>query len=189
VDSLSASETEKPYLQGLMIRLRQTPTLLINEATLWARAIYPLLVLAERNPIQVWSQVPLQAQYAGFELDGIADGVLGKVVADRLKYPYLVIVETKQGVAGQNPLFQLYAQLLAAAHLNWEQDHLLPQEIFGCYTVADVWTFVRAEISGIDTDMPTLRVEYSREYGEKYEAETILKILKKIVSKHITAPA
>jgi hypothetical protein len=189
VDSLSVSETEKFYLQGLIARLRQTSTLLINEATLWARAIYPLLVLAEQNPIQVWAQVPLQAHYAKFELEGIADGVLGRSVFGRLKSPYLVVVETKKGVDSQNPVCQLYAQLLAAAHLNWEQDHRLPQEIFGCYTIADCWTFVKAQVTDIDAETPTLRIEGSREYGEKYEAETIFKILKNIVSKHLQVTA
>ncbi len=185
IDSLPVTNTETQSLQELTARLRKTPTLLVNEATLWARVIYPLLVLAEQDSIQVWSQVPLQAQYAKFELEGIADGVFGKMVIGRVKSPYLVLVETKRGVEGQNPVVQLYAELLAAAHLNWEQDHRVPQEIFGCYTVADIWTFVRAEVSEIDTDLPTLRIEPSREYTEKTEAETIFKILKKIVSKHV----
>jgi hypothetical protein len=63
-----------------------------------------------------------------------------------MESPYIVVVETKRGIDNQNPLFQLYGQLLAAAHLNWEnenQEHS-PQEIFGCYTIADSWTFVRA---------------------------------------------
>ncbi len=187
-DSLPVTNSETQSLQELTARLRKTPTLLVNEATLWARVIYPLLVLAEQDPIQVWSQVPLQAQYAKFELEGIADGVFGKIALGRVKSPYLVMVETKRGVEGQNPVVQLYAELLAAAHLNWEQDHCLPQEIFGCYTVADIWTFVRAEVSEIDTDLPTLRVKHSQEYGEKYEAETIFKILKNIVSKQVATP-
>jgi hypothetical protein len=45
---------------------------------------------------------------------------------------------------------------------------------------------MRAEVEGIDADIPTLRIECSREYGEKYEAETILNILKKIVAKYVT---
>jgi len=51
--------------------------------------------------------------------------------------------------------------LLAAAHLNWENDSREPQEIFGCYTVADNWSFVRAEITGLTADKPTLRIEFS----------------------------
>jgi hypothetical protein len=185
VDSLPLNDIEHQSLQGLMAGLRKMPTLLMNEATVWSKAIYPLLSLAAQKSIQTWMQVPLYAQYAKFELEGIADSVLGKVVAGRVKYPYLVIVETKRGVESKNPVFQLYAQLLAAARLNWEHDHLSPQEIFGCYTIADIWTLVRGQVEDIDTDVPTLRVEYSREYMEKTEADTIFKILKNIVSKHI----
>ncbi len=185
-DSLLLDKEERRYLRGLKLQLLKTSTLLVNEATIWSAAIYPLLSLAtQKSSLGVLAQVPLQAHYVKFDLEGIADGVLGKVVASRVKSPYLVIVETKRGIDGQNPVFQLYAQLLAAAHLNWEQDHHSLQEIFGCYTVADVWTFVRAEVSGIDTDLPTLQVEYSREYMEKIEAFTIFKILKNIVSKHL----
>jgi hypothetical protein len=185
VDSFPVAEIDQQYLQAIKLRLLKMPTHLVNEATVWSMAIYPLLLLVAYKSIQTWAQVPLQAQYAKFELEGIADGVLGKVVAGRLKFPYLVMVETKKGVEGKNPVFQLYAQLLAAARLNWEHDHQSPQEIFGCYTIADSWTLVRAEVEGIDTDLPTLRIEYSREYTEKTEAETIFKILKNIVAKHV----
>ncbi len=188
VDSFIVTDAERQLLQGIMSHLFKISTHLVNEATVWARAIYPLLMLAEQESIQAWAQVSLKAHYTHFELEGIADGVLGKCVLGRLKSPYLVVVETKKGVENQNPVFQLYAQLLAAAHLNWEQDHLSPQEIFGCYTIADCWTFVKAQVTDIDADIPTLRIEGSREYGEKYEAETIFKILKNIVSKHVATP-
>ena len=75
--------------------------------------------------------------------------------------------------------------MLAAAHLNWEKDALPLQEIFGCYTIADTWNFVRAEVEGIEADVPTLRLEFSREYSEKLEIETIFKIVRAIVGKHI----
>lgn len=127
--------------------------------------------------------MPLSAMYSQFEVDGIADGVMGYSVAGRLEMPYLVVVETKRGVENQNPIFQLYAQLLAAARLNWEGDHVPVQEVFGCYTIADSWTFVRAEVSEIESDRPTLKVESSQEYSQKSDAETILKVLKSIVAK------
>jgi hypothetical protein len=91
-------------------------------------------------------------------------------------------------VESQDPVPQLYGQLLAAAHINWEQEKKRCQEVFGCYTIADSWTFLRAEVTDIETDLPTLRVEYSREYTEKTEAETILKILKFIVAKYLQPP-
>ena len=84
--------------------------------------------------------MPLSAVYNQFEVDGIANGVMGYSVAGWLEMPYLVVVETKRGVENQNPIFQLYAQLLVAARLNWEDDSLQDskaerapmQEIFGC---------------------------------------------------------
>jgi hypothetical protein len=79
----------------------------------------------------------------------------------------------------------LYAQLLAAARLNWEGDEVPVQEVFGCYTIADSWTFVRAEVSEIESDRPTLKVESSQEYSEKSDATTILKVLKSIVAKRM----
>ncbi|MCY7320294.1 MAG: hypothetical protein LH660_00425 [Phormidesmis sp. CAN_BIN36] len=57
-------------------------------------------------------------------------------------------------------------------------------EIFGCYTIADTWKFLRAEIENIDTEQPTMSLEYSREYVEKLETETIFKILKTIVARY-----
>ena len=75
--------------------------------------------------------------------------------------------------------------------LNWEGDSLqdskaerVPvQEVFGCYAIADSWTFVRAEVSEIESDRPTLKVESSQEYSEKSDGSTILKVLKSIVAK------
>lgn len=184
-DNLPLNQTEQQRLQYLKEDLFKHKLLWFNEATLWSLAIYPLLLLAEHDDIQAWAEVSLHAQYSQFEIDGIADGVLGKTVTGSLETPYLVVVETKRGVEAQPPLFQLYGQLLAAAHLNWQNHPRSPQEIFGCYTVADIWTFVRAEVEGIETDMPTLRVEHSREYTEKNEADTILRILKGIVLQYV----
>lgn len=155
-DSISLNDQELRQLQDIRSHLWNEDTHLMNEATIWARGIYPLLLLAERGTIRAWVAVPLQARYRQFEVDGIADGVLGKVVVGRVEAPYLVIVETKKSVENQNSVFQLYGQLLAAAHLNWEQNNQPMQEIFGCYTIADVWKFVRAEVEDIDTDKPVM---------------------------------
>lgn len=181
------SEAETQQLNHLLSHLVNEKIHLFNEATIWARAIYPLLLLAERNNIQAWSGVPLQTRYPNFELEGVADGALGKTVAGRLEAPYLVILETKRGVEAQNPVFQLYGQLLAAARLNWERTPDEPQEIFGCYTIADSWTFVRAEVSALDAEKPTLRSETSKEYVEKVDARIILKLLKAIVDRYIAS--
>ena len=188
---IQLSDRERLQLEIIQSYLIHEKLHLLNEATLWARAIYPLLLIAEKTGIRAWSEVPLSAVYSQFEVDGIADGVMGYSVAGRLEMPYLVVVKTKRGVENQNPIFQLYAQFLAAARLNWEGDSLQDskaerapmQEIFGCYTIADSWTFVRAEVSEIESDRPTLKVESSQEYSEKSDAETILKVLKSIVAK------
>ncbi|NEO32420.1 MAG: hypothetical protein F6K36_18700 [Symploca sp. SIO3C6] len=185
VDSIPLDEREERQTQEITSRLLNYQTHLMNEATIWARGIYPLLVLAEQQDIQAWAEVSLKAQYPKFELEVIADGVLGKSATGFIESPFLVVVEAKKGVEAENPLFQLYGQILAAAHLNWENDNQEPQEIFGCYTIADSWTFLRGEVEGIDSELPTLRVEYSREYVEKLEAQTILRILKGVVAKHL----
>jgi len=181
-DSVSLSEREQSQLVEIKSHLLNYDTHLMNEATIWARAIYPLLLLAEQDNIQAWTEIPLKAQYVNFEVEGIADGTLGNCIAGFMEAPYLVVVEAKRGLEGENPLFQLYGQLLAAAHLNWENEGNEPQEIFGCYTIADVWKFLRVEVEGITSELPSMKVEYSREYLEKLEAETIFKILKKIVT-------
>jgi hypothetical protein len=188
VEAISLSETEQQELQQIKSRLLNHRTLLMNEATIWARGIYPLLLLAEQGNIEAWAGVPMRATYPQFEMEGIADGVLGKCVSGFIETPYLVVVEAKRGLEAQNPIYQLYGQLLVAAHLNWENDLTEPQEIFGCYTIADNWSFIRAEINGMSADRPTLRIESSMQYAEAYDAETIVKILKGIVSKRMRVP-
>lgn len=114
-----------------------------NEATLWARAIYPLLALAERGEIRAFSQVSLAATVGDVELRGDTDGVLARNVEEEAGQPYLVVVEAKRGVAATDPMGQLFGALICGARLS-EQDGQPASEIFGCYTIADVWTFLRA---------------------------------------------
>lgn len=99
---------EQQQLQVIMGRLLNFQLNLMNEVTIWSRAIYPLLLLAESYPIQAWAQVLLRATYPGFELEGLADGVLGSALAGRLDTPDLIVVEAKRGLEAQNPQFQLY---------------------------------------------------------------------------------
>jgi hypothetical protein len=176
------TEIQHQRLQYLQTDLLKCQVQLLNEATVWSRAIYPLLLLTERRGIQAWSGVPLKASYSQFEVDSIADGVVGHGVSGGIEAPFLVVVEAKKGIEAQNPLFQLYGQLLAAAHLNWQKRGQDPQEIFGCYTIADCWTFLRGEVRGLASDKPTLYLECSREYMEKLEAVKIFQILTQIVS-------
>jgi len=183
VENVPVVEDEKFHLRYITTQLHNYPAHVMNEATVWARAIYPLLRLAEQGDILATSEVTLSVQYSKFELNGIIDGILGKCIAGQLETPYLVVIEAKRGLEGKNPQPQLYGQLLAVAHLNWEDNGNETQEIFGCYTIADIWTFVRAEISEIDSDCPVAIFEHSREYDESTEIETILKILKSIVDR------
>lgn len=65
--------------------------------------------------------------------------------------------------------------------LNWQVQPQDPQVVFGCYAIADTWTFVRAQVSEMEAERPRLVVESSRDYVEKLEAVEILKTLKGIV--------
>ncbi|MFM6811912.1 MAG: hypothetical protein ACKPJ4_08215, partial [Dolichospermum sp.] len=175
VENVTLNESEQQQLYYLQSHLLNYSLHFMNEATIWARGIYPFLLLAEQGKIQAWSEVPLQAKYPNFELEGIADGVLAKTVSDSVEVPYLVVVEAKKGLENQSPLCQLYGQLLTVAHLNWEEDQQDLQEIYGCYTIADVWTFIRTEIEGINAEKPTMKIEFSREYSSKIEGQIILR--------------
>ena len=184
-DQTEISEREQRYIDDLQQALKSIQVHLLNEATLWCKAIYPLLQLAEEENLQVWAEIALSAQYGQFEMEGIADGVIGPTIAGRIQAPYFVMVETKRGIEGSDPVYQLYGELLAAAWMNSQIDGKDNQEIFGCYTIADAWTFVRGEVGNISSDRPTLTVEFSPEYTEKVEAPTILKILKGIIRRYL----
>ncbi|OQY58408.1 MAG: hypothetical protein B6245_12080 [Desulfobacteraceae bacterium 4572_88] len=187
-DQISLSDMEQVQVDCVVSRLINYETSLMNEATIWARGIYPLLALAEQGNIRAWAEVPLRAIYPHAELHGIVDGVLGRSAAGMIEAPFLVVVEAKRGLEAKNPRFQLYGEILAAARLNWEDDGQDRQEIFGCYTIGDSWTFIRTLVQNIETDCPDMTIEPSREYAEKIEAETILKILKFIVSSRANRP-
>jgi len=183
VSQVTLSATVQRQVADICDRIAHDRPQLMNEATVWARAIYPLLMLAEQDVVRAWAQVSLQATYPAFELYGVVDGALGKGLAGELEAPYLVVVEAKRGVDAKNPQYQLYGAMLAAARLNWELDGHDPQTIFGCYTVADVWTFVRGVVAMEgDGQKPSLYLESSQEYTSKLEAETIVKILKQIMT-------
>jgi hypothetical protein len=183
IDRVELTDREQQRLAEIEKILESDPVHLLNEVTIWSRAIYPLLQLSERGEIRVLAGVPIQASYSKFVLDGIADGVIGRSITGRIELPFLVMVEAKRGIEGQNPIAQLYGELLVAARLNWEGNALEEQEIFGCYTIADSWTFVRAIVSDLASDRPSLKTEFSREYSEKTSATQILKVLKLIIDR------
>ena len=180
---LAGTEQEQQRLNIIQSYLTDRHITLMNEATIWARAIYPLLLLAERDNVQVWSQVSLTAQYPRFKLEGIVDGVVGDCTSGTITTPYLVVVEAKRALESNNPQYQLYGEMLAAAWLNWRQEpNIQPQTIFGCYTISDTWTFVSGIVSGFETDYPMMTIESSPEYIQRFEAATIFQIVKFIVT-------
>lgn len=187
-DQIDLTEEEHAQIEAINNRLMRVKTSLLNEATLWARAIYPLLALAEQDNIQAWSQVYLYAQYPHFELQGIADGVLGSGIGGMVEVPYFIVVEAKRSIEAQDPRFALYGQLLAAAHMNWKHDQQPIQDLYGCYTIGDNWTFVKAQVTDIETDVPALMLELSREYVQRMESPTILKLLKHIIRSRFSSP-
>ncbi len=181
--ALTAEECR--WLEELKSKLRHRHLLVMNEATLWARAIYPMLMLAERGNVQAWSSVPLKAIYPMFTLEGDADGALAPAIGGRIQPPYLIVHEAKRGLHAPDPLYQLCGEMLAAARLNWEKNPNPEQEIFGCYTVNDSWVFVRGVVSDIETDKPTFTLEFSPDYNGILDAEQIVQLLKFIVAKHL----
>ena len=107
------------------------------------------------------------------------------LLAAEIEPPYLVVHEAKRGVNPPNPQFQLYGEMLAAAWLNWKKDTNVEQTIFGCYTITDDWTFVRGVVQEIETEKPTLNIEFSPRYNGVFEAERIVQILKFITTKQV----
>jgi hypothetical protein len=180
-DQIRLSEEEKQLLAYIVKHLLPYETTLMNEATIWGRAIYPLLMMAERDELQAWAEVSLETEFPSFKLHGIADAVIGKCQAGVMDIPYIVVIEAKRGLEGKNPRFQLYGELLAIARLNWEAEQQPVTTVFGCYTIADSWTFIRATVTDIEQEVPRMNIESTREYVEKIEAETIFKILKYFV--------
>ncbi len=169
-----------PFLDGLRLAG-------LNEATLWARAIYPLLMLAEQSSARTWAGVPLRAEFPAFVLEGTLDGVIGVSDLGDLGRPLLIVAEAKRGLEASDPQPQLLAEMLAVARCNWEAVPHGPREIFGCYTISDVWTFARARVGDFDAERPTFEVTLSREHAAWVEAETVLGILKGIVAHSLAA--
>lgn len=177
-------EQERIGLRLIADKLLYYQTQRVNEATIWSRAIYPLLALAERGEIRAWSLVPLAARFGDIELRGEADGALAGSIDEELGLPYLVVVEAKRGIGATDPRAQLLGAMLCAAKLN-EHDGRSASEMYGCYTVADVWTFLRGTLDWTEAK-PSVKILSSREYTEKTEGPLILSILESIVAK-ITA--
>lgn len=168
--------------------LRRFPPGLVNEATVRARVVIPLLALAEVDRVAAYADVPLTARLPHVELTGVADAALGRPFAGELRAPFLVVVEAKRGIEAHNPVPQLYAEMLAAAWMNAQGDPRDARPVHGCYTVGDCWTFVRMDARGLDTDRPSLTVCSSPEYGTRSEAATVVRTLQSIVREAAPPP-
>jgi hypothetical protein len=178
----------RPHLDWIVDRVRAVLAVRANESTVWSRAIFPLLMLAETATVRAWSQVPARAELVvgdeRVELVGVIDGVLARETAlgGAAKPPFLLVIEGKRAVDATDPGPQVLAALLASMVSEPAAAGGTVLERFGCFTVGDTWTFVRAEWSRGDLDArPTLRLAWSREYAETSEGERLLAVLRGIV--------
>lgn len=175
------TDTERVRLAQLIEPLRNYSIQLVNEATAWARAIYPLLMLAEQENIRAWAEVAVRGEFMHFTLEGIVDGALARGPSGEAEVPYFVVLEAKRSIEAKSPVPQLYGQLLAAARASQSD------EMFGCYTIGDTWTFAHAVVTNLDTERPHLTITLSQELTERTAAETILGILKGIIARRLHA--
>lgn len=176
------TDSEQRIVDWVTEGLKRFQPSVVNEATIWGRAIFPLLTLAEATGVEVQADVALSALIGDVELSGSADGAFGTPCDGEIIAPFLIVVEAKRGVEGHSPVAQLHAEMLAAAHLNARETGKNEQRIHGAYTVGSNWTFVCADVGGIDTPRPSFRVVSSQEYSEKADSAVIVKILKSIVA-------
>jgi hypothetical protein len=173
------SGEDQQQIAQVLRRYRGLHVVLINEATVWSRLVYPLLLTAERDPIKAWAEVPVAAQIGEVDIAGTVDGALA-AGADAPRVPLLLLVEAKRGTEASNPIVPLYAALLC---VGWNEiqargggEHLC----YGCFTIADTWTFVEACVAAEAGGRPRIRLRSSREYAEKLEAHLIVSILRGI---------
>src|SRR5262249_24060427 len=89
---VSLTRQERQQVKVVVSSLLNQSVALMNEPTIWSRAIYPLLMLAEQGRLSAWTQLPLKAQYNRFMLEGIADGVIGHNISGITKSLYLIVV-------------------------------------------------------------------------------------------------
>ena len=182
---ISLTADERRRLEEIKSTLRYHHIAAMNEATLWSRAIYPILMLAEQGRVRAWSGVSLKTAYPTFALEGEVDGALAPATGGRIRPPYLIVHEAKRGLNAPDPLYQLYGEMLAAARINAERDATTEQEIFGCYTVNETWAFVRGIVGDMESEKPTFAVEFGPAYSCIWEAEEIVQLLKFIVAKQL----
>jgi hypothetical protein len=178
------TESEIEQVKIIAGRLQSEQIHRFNEATVWGKAVYPLLILSETETNYAWAEFPVKALFKKCLFEGIIDGVVGEGDSGQPTSPHLIVVEGKKGLEGKDPLYQLYGAMLAVAKLNFDDIKQDKQTIYGCYTISDSWTFLRGEVEKLESDKPIFKVETSREFIERFEAEVILGILKAITNKN-----
>jgi GNAT superfamily N-acetyltransferase len=104
---VSLTEHERQRVEAIISSLAHKSILLMNDATIWSRAIYPLLVLSEQDWLEAWAQLTLTAQYPRFVLEGIADGAVGYNLSGPTKFICLIVVQVKREPEVHDPLTQL----------------------------------------------------------------------------------
>jgi hypothetical protein len=190
------TEQERADLAALRRRLSLYTTGRINEATLWARAIYPLLMVAEVDDVRAWSQVPLSVVVrrsnlrglAGgdLRLHGVVDGALAADAAGQPVEPFFLVIEAKRALDAIDPLPQLQGAMLTLALRRLEDRPEAPCDVYGCFTIGDAWTFLRGRFTLAAADAGTFDVaaDYvpSREFSEHAEADQIASVLKSVVA-------
>lgn len=187
---------ERADLDALRRRLASTSTSRANEATLWARAIYPMLMVAEVDDVRAWSQVALGVVVRAGDLRGLGgeplrlhgtiDGALAIDAAGQPVAPFFLVVEAKRALDAVDPLPQLQGAMLTVALQRLEDQPDRAHDVYGCFTIGDAWTFVRAHFArapGADGHQE-VRADYhpSRELSEHAEAEAVAAILKAVVA-------
>jgi hypothetical protein len=190
------SDQERADLDALRRRLAFTSTSRANEATLWARAIYPMLMVAEVGDVRAWSQVALSVVVRGVELrglgdeplrlHGIVDGALAADAAGQPVAPFFLVVEAKRALDAVDPLQQLQGAMLTVALQRLEDQPDQAHDVFGCFTIGDAWTFVRGRFARVLVSDGRFEIDAayypSRELSEHAEADTIAAILKAVVA-------
>jgi hypothetical protein len=177
---------EQVFLSVVHQHLLSQKAHLLNEATIWARAIYPLLSLAERDNVRAYAEVTLSATLGRGDLRGEVDGALATMgINSQAVSPYLVVVEAKRGVEGNDPMAQLLGGLLCAAWQNHRRRARPEHRLYGAYTIADVWNFVDCTVTGLSDEQPVMIMAGSREYTERTEAASILLLLKALVAEQV----
>lgn len=193
LEATAIPATALPLLDWIVARAREMLTVAANESTLWARAIYPMLMLAEEQRVRAWSQVTLRAELTRgetkTELVGVIDGVLAREnpLGGQARPPFLLVVEAKRAIDASDPRPQVLGALLASIAAEGPRGADLVER-FGCLTVGESWTFVRVEFDARpEAARPRVRLAWSREYAQNEAAQRVLAVLLGIVRRHAKA--